>query len=94
MPDSVLELALINSEINGAVTYTKAGQDAIEICAVPLLYNLFTRVDVREGDYGISHPDFLRKVKERLLYLASKHNMTDILENLTAGPTITSKSVW
>jgi len=94
MPDDTIDLALINAEIDGEAEYTKANQNVVEQCAIPLLYNLYTRVDVREGDYAVSHPDFFRKVRERLLYLARKHNATDIIDQLNETPTITSKSVW
>lgn len=94
VPDASLELALINAEINGSLTYTKADQEAIEKCAIPLLYGLFTDPDISEGDYSKSHPDFLRKIRERLLYLAKKYSVTEVLDALAATPTITSKSAW
>lgn len=92
--DNSVNLALINSEIDGDAAYTKSDQEAIEKCAVPLLFSLYTRPDISEGGFSISHPDFLRKVKERLLFFATKYGMTDILNQVDPKPTITSRPVW
>lgn len=94
VPDNSLELALINAGIDGTGTYTMAMQEQVEKCAIPLLYALYTEPDIQEGGYQVSHPDFLRKVRERLLYLAGKYNMTDILNVINPRPTVTGKSVW
>lgn len=94
VPDPSVDLALINAVIDGTATYTVAMQEQIEKTAIPLLYGLFTSPDISEGGYSISHPDFLRKVKERLLYLAKKYGMDDLISELNPKPTVTGVSPW
>lgn len=94
VPDNTLEVALIDGAVDPAATYTAADAKAIELVAIEVLYSLFTAEDVSEGGYQVSHPDFLRKVKERLLYYARKYDRTDIINAIEPKPTVTSKSVW
>lgn len=93
--DNGLEVALIDRGINPGTAYDVDQQEGVELALMDVLFSIFTSPDISEGDYSVSHPDFLRKLKERLLQLATKHNATDILDQLqTPGPTLTSKSVW
>lgn len=94
VPDNTLEVALIDGEVDPAATYSKANKEAIEKVELEVLYGLFTAQDVSEGGYSVSHPDFLRKVKERIIYLAKTYGRTDILDAIDPKPTVTSKSVW
>lgn len=94
VPDNTLAVALINGDVDADATYVKDNKEAVEKVAIEVLYGLFTAQDVSEGGYSVSHPDFLRKVKERLIYLAKLYNRTDILDAVDPKPTVTSKSVW
>jgi hypothetical protein len=94
VPDNTLEVALIDGAVNPSGTYTAANKADVEKVELEVLYGLFTAQDVSEGGYSISHPDFLRKVKERIIYLAKLYNRTDILDAIDPKPTVTSKSVW
>jgi hypothetical protein len=90
-----LEVALIDREVNPATTYDLDQQKGVELALMDLLFSFYTQPDIREGDYSVSHPDFLRKIKERVIQLATKYGATEILDQLQdAKPTITGKSVW
>jgi hypothetical protein len=93
--DESLEVALIDRGVDPAQTYISDNQNDVELALVDLLYSIYTKPDISEGQYSLSHPDFLRKLKERILQLATKLNLTDILSQLQdATPSISSKSVW
>ena len=94
VPDNTLTVALIDGEIDPSGIYTKVNKEGIEKVELEVLYGLFTAQDVSEGGYSVSHPDFLRKVKERIIYLAKTYGRSDILEAIDPKPTLTSKSVW
>lgn len=94
VPDNTLEVALIDGAIDPSGIYTAADAKAIELVAIEVLYSLFTAEDVSEGGYQVSHPDFLRKIKERLLYYARKYDRQDIIDAVDPKPTVTGKSVW
>ncbi|MFN3341898.1 MAG: DUF6706 family protein [Flavobacteriales bacterium] len=93
--DNALEVALIDAALDPAATYTAALLEDVEKALVPLLFSIYTKPDVSEGGFSLNHPDFLRKLKERIVQLATKHSLSDILEQLTDPvPTVTSKPVW
>jgi hypothetical protein len=94
VPDNTLEVALIDGAIDPNGTYTAADAKDIELVAIEVLYSLFTSQDVSEGGYSVSHPDFLRKVKERLLYYARKYDRTDIIDAVDPKPSIKGVSPW
>ena len=59
------------------------------------LWGVATAAYQVEGGYQVSHPDFFRKIKERLLQLAIKYEDENILAQIQDPvPTITSKAVW
>ncbi|MDO6389002.1 hypothetical protein Q4E40_02600 [Pontibacter sp. BT731] len=92
--DHAIGKALADQSLTGTETYTKEQSKAVDLAAVELLYVAYTQVDVQEGGYGLSHPDFLRKVQARLLYLATRHQLTDILQILNPKPTVRGVSPW
>lgn len=94
VPSDTVDLALINADIDGDATYTKVDQEGIEKATIPVLYGLFTAPDIREGDFSVSHPDFLRKVKERLVFFATKYAMTDMLNAINPKPTVRGVTPW
>lgn len=94
VPDNTLEVALIDKNIDPVGVYVAANQKDIELTVVDVLYGLYTAEDVSEGGYQVSHPDFLRKIKERLLFYANKYGLTDIINAVDPKPSVTGKSVW
>src|SRR4051812_19354940 len=94
VPDQTLEVALIDGDVDPSAIYTAADAKVIELVAIEVLYSLFTSQDVSEGGYSVSHPDFLRKVKERLLYYARKYERTDIITAVDPRPSVKGVSPW
>lgn len=93
--DSALEVALIDAGLNPSESYTSANQEDVEKALVELLFSIYTKPDISEGGFSIGHPDFMRKLKERIIQLASKYQMTDVLDQLVDPvPTVTGKNVW
>lgn len=89
---NTLEKVLTDHSLTGGDTYSTAVSKTIDLCAIDLLMVAFTHPDITEGGYGLSHPDFMRKIQSRLHYLASKHGLTDILAGLEKKPTIKDAS--
>jgi hypothetical protein len=95
VPDASLELALINTEVDPSATYSIGQREGVDLATIDVLYMVYTKQDISEGGYSESHPDFLRKIKERLMRLASQYGRADVLDLLQdQTPTITSKAVW
>lgn len=82
LSDNALEVALIDRDVRGGQVYDTGFKKQIELATMDLLYLTLTQPDVLEGGYQMSHPDFFRKVKERLLQLATLNGATEILEML------------
>jgi hypothetical protein len=77
VPDLTADKVLLDANITGTDIYVSGSAKQIDLCAIELLYGLYTSPDVGEGGYSVSHPDFLRKIEKRLLYLAKKHGVED-----------------
>lgn len=77
--DLALNKALLDRQVVGTEDYSAADSKNIDLCAIDLLYALYTRPDISEGDVSISHPDFLRKIEARLLSLARKHGVSAVI---------------
>lgn len=93
--DASLEVALLDRGVTPATTYDTTQVEGVELALVDLLYSLFTKPDISEGGYSVSHPDFLRKLRERIIQLATKYKLDDLLAQLQdPTPTVTSKPVW
>jgi|GEM_PF-5431050 len=93
--DHTLEVALTDRGLDGSGTYAASDKKDVELAVMDVLYMIYTQPDVVEGGYQLSHPDFLRKIKERLLQLATLHGATEILDMIQeAKPTVTGKSIW
>lgn len=77
VPALAADKVLLDASIDGTASYAGDSAKAIDLCAIELLYGLYTSPDVSEGGYSVSHPDFLRKIEKRLLYLSKKHGVED-----------------
>jgi hypothetical protein len=88
--DNMLEKAMIDEAVTAGTAYQASAADGIDKCVVRILQRLLSEPDVSEGGFS---QNFDRKAAEaRLLYLARKHNLKEIVSSLT--PSITSKSIW
>lgn len=95
VPDLSIEKALADQGVSGAATYASEGGKSIDLAAVEILKAGYTDPDISEGGYSISHPDFLRKIEARLLGLAKKHGLQDIIDQfVTPGPKVTGVRPW
>lgn len=93
--DLALEVILTDRGLDGSATYTAADKESVDLALMDALYTILTQPDISEGDYTLQHPDYFRKVKERLIQLATQYGQTEILDLLNdPKPTVTSRSVW
>jgi hypothetical protein len=93
--DATIEKTLLDRSLTGTETYTATDDQkkGIDLCMIDILYRLLTRADIKEGSYSKSHNDFMNKIKSRLLLLASRHDVTEVLSQF-GSPTINSSSPW
>jgi hypothetical protein len=89
-----LAKALADQALDGTQDYTAEQSKGVDLAAVELLFVAYSRPDVSEGGYGLNHPDFLRKIKERLLYLATRHQLQPILAQLAPKSQVKGASPW
>lgn len=90
LPDNSLEKSMMDQGVTPGDGYTTDNAKAIDLCAVDLLAGLLSQPDVSEGGFSLKYDR--ASIKERLLFLARKHNVTTVLAQFK--PTVTSKSVW
>lgn len=92
--DATIEKTLLDRALTAGDTYdaTDEQKKGIDLCMIDILYRLYTRADVQEGGYSKNHPDFLRKIESRLLHLARKHDVTEVLEAVQNTPKINNAS--
>lgn len=90
VPDNTLVKAMLDRDVAEAATYSKDNSKDIDLCAIDVLAGLLSEPDVSEGGFSIRYDR--NAVKEHLLFLAKKHNVTEILNQLK--PSVSSPSVW
>jgi hypothetical protein len=91
--DNALTVALIDAGIDPVAEYSDLMKEDMEKGPlIDLLYQLYTQQDIQEGGFSLSHPDFLRKVRERLLYYAGLYDLADLKRKL--NPTVTGITPW
>lgn len=90
IPDNSAEKALVDNDVDGTANYSKDAEKSIDLCAVDALQGLLSEPDVSEGGYSVKYDR--KAVQDRLLYLAKKHNLTEVLNQYT--PIIKSSSPW
>ncbi|WPU91797.1 DUF6706 family protein [Mucilaginibacter sabulilitoris] len=56
LPDTAIEKALIDNDLNGSETYAKSDAKAVGVCMAGLLFTLITSADVTEDDVWIKLP--------------------------------------
>lgn len=91
LPDTTIEKALIDNDLDGAATYAKGDAQAIDSCMAGLIFTLLTSADVTEDDVSIKLPsrDVLLKVYSGL---CKKWGLPDLLT--APKPTVRRVSVW
>jgi hypothetical protein len=93
--DATIDKTLIDHGLSGTDSYSISLKEKVDRCVIDCLFRLYTRPDVKEGDFAKSHPDFLRKLEARLLYLAKQYSVAEVLNVLEkAPPTVTNRNVW
>ena len=70
IPDESLEKALIDNDLVGTETYSKADAKSIDLCGAGLILFVLTSANVSEGGYSISISDREGLLKTRSLLLA------------------------
>ena len=90
VPDLTLEKTMIDNAITGADAYSVADEKGIDLCAVVILQGLMSVPNITEGGMSVTYDR--NGLHSRLLSLAKKHDLTDILNQYK--PTVTGKSVW
>lgn len=93
--DHTLEVVIIDRGLNGSATYTATDKEDVEWAVMDILFMIYTQPDIVEGGYHLSHPNFVDKIKARLVQLATALGATDVLDQVqTPAPTVTGRSVW
>lgn len=90
VPDNSLVKALLDHDVTDSSTYTKDNAKDIDLCAIDVLAGLLAEPDVTEGGYSINYDR--AAVEKQLIFLAKKHNVTEILDRLK--PTVKCIQVW
>lgn len=90
--DNTLALGLIEAGIEQDATFVKGDLAKLEIAAIPILQGLMSITALSEG--GFSQSINKDAIKERLLFLAKKHGLDDVLNNLSDVPKIQSIDAW
>lgn len=90
--DAELEKALIDRELDGNSEYKKENADNVDLVAVDMLVTLLGLSSVKEGDMSVSWNT--EGIKTRLLFLAKKHNLHEILDLIDPKPTIEAVRLW
>lgn len=90
---NLIDLALINADISGAADYTKEDFESLEKVELEILHKILITPDISEGDLSIKYDR--GAIRSRILFLASKYKMEDILSIIEPPkPTIDSPSIW
>lgn len=72
------EMALIEAGISPEDNFAQGGLKELEIAAIPVLQSLMVISSESEG--GQSESRNLKGIEQRLLFLAEKHGLTDIVD--------------
>lgn len=86
--DKTAELGLIEAGINPADSFSQGGLSELELAAIPVLQSLMPITSESEGTQSVSRN--LKGIEQRLLFLAKKHGLDDIIASIRYIPKITS----
>lgn len=78
--DKTAELGLIEAGINPDDLFKEGGLKELEIAAIPVLQSLMAISSESEG--GQSESRSLKGIEQRLLFIAEKHGLTEIIDAL------------
>ncbi len=91
--DVTLESGLIEAGINGSSEFVKGSLKDLELAAIPILQSLMPITSVSEGGFSQSTNGEL--VKQRLLFLARKLGLKDLVIELSGISVIKDASdLW
>ncbi|MFD2597330.1 DUF6706 family protein [Sphingobacterium corticis] len=85
-----IDLALLNSSLDGSGKYDASSRAAVERSTIDLLFQQIAVVSESESQYSTSKD--AKIMRERLLYLARKYGRKDIVSALTGSVKISNKS--
>jgi hypothetical protein len=95
--DVTADLALMSAKVSPDTVVTAdnyvALEPKLEQAAIPVLQSLLSVSSTSEGGFSIStNKD---GIKERLLFLATKHGLTEIIEHFKPSvPVIKARNLW
>jgi hypothetical protein len=93
LPDSRIEKALIDADLNGTEIYAKTDERNIDFCFAGLLFTLMTTADVAEDDVSLKLPQ-----RDQLLKIFSsiynKWGVPDPLATVVVKPTVKQVKFW
>ncbi len=72
------EMALIEAGISPEDNFATGGMEELEIAAIPVLQSLMVISSESEG--GQSESRNLKGIEQRLLFIAEKHGLTEIVD--------------
>lgn len=89
---NTIEMALLEAGINQDANFSKGDLKELELAAIPVLQSMMSTSSQSEGSFSIS---FDREgIKQRLLFLAHKHNLTDVISSVSGSPKIRAINMW
>lgn len=83
--DMELEKALLDNDVTDG-DYTKSDEKAIDMAAIDILTNRWNIASQTEGGLSISYS--VDGLKAKLLALANKHGLTDLIAQFSGQPRI------
>lgn len=84
--DKTADMALIEAGINPSADFIQGGLKELEIAAIPVLQSLMVTSSESEGSQSESRN--LKGIEQRLLFLAKKHGLEDVLDEVGGQPKI------
>lgn len=85
--DKTAEMAMIEAGISPEDNFAAGGLKELEIAAIPVLQSLMVISSESEGSQSESRN--LKGIEQRLLFIAEKHGLTEIIDCLKGSvPTI------
>ncbi|PPK98978.1 DUF6706 family protein [Parapedobacter indicus] len=86
--NNTVDTFLTEAGIDGDDQFEQGGLKELEIAAIPLLQSLMAISSESEG--GLSESRSLQGIKDRLLFLAKKHGLKDVIASIGGIPKISA----